>query len=285
MSNISIEKKHILVAGNEPQNLAELKMELVDSFDISIAATGSTALMALENYNIEAAVIHVGENRENSFSMFAEISEPVNSKHIPVLFLTENDSANDEADAFAAGAVDYTVRKPSGANALISRINLRILAGENERRIARDAYRLPATATGAEAVLVDKIILVVDDIELNRELIEGMLFEIDGLALDFAGDGKEAVRKFSEAPDRYSLILMDVQMPVMDGIDATRAIRNVAYKNAREIPIIALTADVEEADVASYLAAGMNDFLKKPMDFSLLLNMVSKYCDYLTPQM
>ena len=278
MSSIFSEKKHILVISNEPHVLAELKMELIASFDVSIAATSATALAALEKHYIEATVIHIGENRETAFSVFSDISASANSNSVPVLFLAEKDNVDDETRALLAGAVDYAVRRRGGADALINRVSLRILAGENERRVNSDACEPLSLAADPETILADKTILVVDDVELNRDLIEGMLSEIDNLTLDFAGDGKEALEKYSDAPDRYALILMDVQMPVMNGIDATKAIRSLTFDNAREIPIIALTAGVEEEDIASYLEAGMNDFLKKPMDYSLLLSMVSKYC-------
>ena len=278
MSSIFSEKKHILVISNEPRMLAELKMELIASFEVSIAATCATALAAMDKHHIEAAVIHIGEDRENAFSVYSDISASANNKGVPVLFLAEKDNVDDEARAFLAGAVDYAVIKRNGAEALINRISLRILAGENERHVNSAACEPLSSAADPETVLADKTILVVDDVELNRDLIEGMLFEIDSLTLDFAGDGKEALEKYTDAPDRYALILMDVQMPVMSGIDATRAIRSLDFDNARDIPIIALTAGVEEEDIASYLEAGMNDFLKKPMDYSLLLNMVSKYC-------
>ena len=278
MSDKHIEKKHILVVSNEPRVLAELKMELMDSFDVSIAANSATVLTALDKYDIKAIVNHIGESRENAFSIIADTSESARKKCVPILLLAETDNTDVENDAFLAGAADYAVRRQGGSSAFIRRINNRIHDGENERIILNGDCGLQPSSFDREAMLAGKTILIVDDVELNRALIEGMLCEIGGLTLDFAEDGEEAVRKYTEAPGRYALILMDVQMPVMDGIGATIAIRGLAFGNAREIPIIALTAGVEEEDIASYLEAGMNDFLKKPMDYNLLLNMVTKYC-------
>ena len=277
MNDIYTAKKHIFVVSNEPRSLAEIKMELTDSFDVSIAANGATVLAASEKYEIDAVVIHIGVSRENAFYVFNDIFKAVKNKGVPILFLAERDNVDDEKDAFSLGAADYAVRKRDGVSALVSRIALRILAGENERQVLSDEGGSPSLAAVPEALPDDKTILVVDDVALNRDLIEGMLFEIEGLSLDFAGNGEDAVQKYSQTPNRFSLILMDVQMPVMDGIDATRTIRGLPLENAREIPIIALTAGVEEDDVASYFDAGMNNFLEKPMDYNLLVNMVSKY--------
>ena len=278
MSSEFNEKKRVLVISNEPLVLAELKMALMDFFETSITATSDAALAALESYEVAVIIICIGESRDYAFSLFAGISGAAKSKSVPVMFLAGKDNGDDEAEAFNLGAVDYAVRRSAGAGALTSRINLRINSAENERFISYGEYDQRSSDITPETILADKTILIVDDVELNRELIAGMLSGIDGLTLDFAGDGEEAVKKYAENPNKYLLILMDVQMPVMSGTDATKTIRNLAYETAREIPIIALTAGVEEEEIASYLEAGMNNFLKKPMDFNQLLNMVAEYC-------
>ena len=279
MSNVYIEKKHILVVSVEPLVLAEIKKELIDSFDVNIAATSATALAALEKFETAAIVIYIGEDRDSAFSVFNDISEAAKADNIPIMFLALKGDYRDEADVFAAGAVDYTVRRRGDLSALISRITLRIRASENEKRMMSCEIETQNDAASPETILSDKTILVVDDVELNRDLIEGMLYGIEGLTLDFAGDGEEAVEKYKSAPDRYALILMDVQMPIMNGTEATTAIRSLAFENSREIPIIALTAGVEEEDIALYLEAGMNDYIVKPMDYDQLLRMVSRYCN------
>ena len=279
MNDAPEDRKHILIVSAEPLVLAEIKMELIDAFHVSIAATSATALSALDKYKISAIIIYIGGDRDSAFTVFSDISAYVKNEGIPVLFLAENGNNNDETEAFSAGAVDYAVRRSGRHDAFVHRVNLRIYASDILRRVQRGEPEQEAPqAVTPETVLADKTILVVDDVELNRDLIEGMLCGISGLTLEFAGDGDEAVQKYMDAPDRYSLILMDVQMPVMNGTDATKAIRVSGHKNARDIPIIALTAGTEERDIAAYLASGMSDYLKKPMDYDLLLNTVSKYC-------
>ena len=277
MSGIPFEKKNVLIISSEPHVLAEIKMELMGHFDVSIAAAGAAALATLEMYSVAAVVIHIGESTENAFSAFAGIFEFVYCKKIPVIFLAEKGNDEDENAAFMIGAVDYTVRRHGAARSLISRIKLRIEASECEERFFKDEPPAPYVAVNPETVLNHKTILVVDDLELNRDIVAGMLSKIEGLTLDFAGDGREAVGKFAGDPDRYSLILMDVQMPDMDGLDATRAIRSLNCENARDIPIIAATASTEENEIELCLEAGMDAYIEKPMDYDKLLTVVARH--------
>ena len=108
--------------------------------------------------------------------------------------------------------------------------------------------------------------LVVEDNELNREIAVGLL-EATGAAIETAENGREAVDKFAASlPGYYDLILMDVQMPVMDGHEATRTIRALDRRDAGEIPILAMTANAFSEDVEKSLASGMNGHISKPID-------------------
>lgn len=112
-------------------------------------------------------------------------------------------------------------------------------------------------------------VLVVEDNGINREIAMELL-KMTGIAVDYAEDGKEALDKFMSDGDRYDLILMDVQMPVMDGYQATVRIRSSSHPRAKSIPIIAMTADAFREDVVRASEAGMNGHLAKPIDQGLL---------------
>ncbi len=116
-------------------------------------------------------------------------------------------------------------------------------------------------------------ILLAEDIEINCEIVTSML-EPTQIEIDCAKNGEAAVRMFSEAPDRYDLIFMDVQMPKMDGYEAAVLIR----KLNKDIPIIAMTANVFKEDIEKCIAAGMNDHVGKPLDFD---DVMEKLCFYL----
>jgi CheY-like chemotaxis protein len=137
-------------------------------------------------------------------------------------------------------------------------------------------------------------VLLAEDVEINREILLALL-EPTKLVIDCAENGAEAVKRFSENPGGYDMIFMDVQMPEMDGYEATRRIR--AFEAARQalaetpggtrgespaegIPIIAMTANVFREDIERCLAAGMNGHLGKPLDLNEALG---KLREYLTP--
>ena len=119
----------------------------------------------------------------------------------------------------------------------------------------------------------EKKVLVVEDNLVNQMVIKGMLGKI-GVPFDLANNGQEALEKVGA--HAYDLILMDCQMPVLDGYSATEKIRKLE-SDAAKIPIVALTAHalVEEAQRCS--AVGMNDFLSKPLNMDVLRNMLEKW--------
>jgi signal transduction histidine kinase len=119
-------------------------------------------------------------------------------------------------------------------------------------------------------------ILLAEDVEINREIVLSLL-EPTEMEIDCAENGLQAVQKFSKEPDKYDLIFMDIQMPEMDGYEATRRIRAMELPKAKNIPIIAMSANVFKEDVEKCLDAGMNDHIGKPLDFNDILNKLNIY--------
>ena len=118
-------------------------------------------------------------------------------------------------------------------------------------------------------------ILIAEDNEINAEIVMAML-ETTEVIMDHVWTGREAVDKFKASPAGfYSLVLMDVQMPEMDGLEATRIIRNLPKEDAQTIPIIALTANAFRNDMENALQSGMNDYLSKPIDPDKLIRMIA----------
>ena len=116
-----------------------------------------------------------------------------------------------------------------------------------------------------------KRVLVVEDNELNTEIAQTLL-EQYGLAVETAADGRQAVEKFQSSADHwYDLILMDIRMPVMDGLEATKVIRHLPRPDAATVPIIAMTANVFDEDTKKSVASGMNGHLTKPIDLDALV--------------
>lgn len=129
-------------------------------------------------------------------------------------------------------------------------------------------------ACGQDDVLAGMHILAAEDNELNAEILKEML-EIVGASCEICENGAKVVEAFLHSrPGQYDLILMDVQMPEMNGYEATRAIRSSAHEMARTIPVIAMTANAFTEDIQDALKAGMNAHLAKPVDMNVLKNTI-----------
>jgi signal transduction histidine kinase/CheY-like chemotaxis protein len=129
---------------------------------------------------------------------------------------------------------------------------------------------------GAGAVdFTGRRILLAEDVDINREIVVTLLGPT-GLEIDCAENGAIAVRRFTENPELYDAILMDIHMPEMDGYEATRRIRASGLPRAGSIPIIAMTANVFKEDIERCLAAGMNGHVGKPLDFDIVIAKLSE---------
>lgn len=122
-----------------------------------------------------------------------------------------------------------------------------------------------------------KRILLVEDNELNREIAVEIIGST-GITIDTAINGLDAVHKVSQSEEGfYQIILMDIQMPIMDGYEATRQIRSLQRRDIAHMPIIAMTANAFSEDVTNAIKAGMNYHLAKPIDIGALMGILSKY--------
>ena len=142
--------------------------------------------------------------------------------------------------------------------------------------IVRLQLQAPDTTDDDRASLDGKIALFAEDVEINREIVIAML-EDTGLRFECAENGREALDMFRAAPGRYDVILMDINMPEMDGVEATRQIRALAAGEGARVPIIAMTANVLKSEVETYLAAGMDAHVGKPVDYAKLISTIEKW--------
>ena len=116
-----------------------------------------------------------------------------------------------------------------------------------------------------------------DDNQINLEIAQELL-SFTGAAVDVAHDGREAVERFGNSPaGYYSMVFMDVQMPVMNGYEATKAIRNMERADAGRVPIFAMTADAFAEDIELAKRAGMNAHFAKPLDIHVMLKEIRKH--------
>ncbi len=128
-------------------------------------------------------------------------------------------------------------------------------------------------STTSQQFLQEMQLLLVEDNEVNQEVMTSLLIR-QGATVEVAGHGEEALALLAQNPDRFDVVLMDIQMPVMDGLEATRRIRQ--NEQWHTLPVIAMTANVTRQDREHCLEAGMNDFISKPFNPSQLIQLLAQ---------
>ena len=184
----------------------------------------------------------------------------------PIIILTAYDWTDIEEEARMAGVTAFCA-KPL----FMSDLKSALLAANNlgEKEEAQPAW--------TQADFTGRRVLVVEDNELNREIAQAILEEA-GFAVESAPDGTDAVGMIRQAEEYYyDAVLMDVQMPVMDGYEATRTIRALPRQDVKDLPIIAMTANAMEEDKETALKNGMNAHIAKPLDIDLFIKTLGKY--------
>ena len=194
---------------------------------------------------------------QDSFETIRRIRKVVKNETTAVL-ITAYDAVEIEKEAVQSGASGVLI-KPLFASAITQAIS----SLRQERPLFDGKDSMNADFHG-------KRILLVEDNQLNREIAVELL-RITGAEVECAEDGVEALKLFSHSPtDYYDLILMDIQMPRMDGLEATRQIRGLGRSDAGSVPIFAMTANAFAEDEQKSKAAGMNAHLSKPLDVKIL---------------
>ena len=183
------------------------------------------------------------------------------SKNIPILILSSYDWAEIEDESEDSG-IDAFLPKPFFLKSFRQRVEHVLNRGlESEPELEEKA---------AQSVFCGMHILVAEDNEINSEILSELL-SMAGASCDVYENGRLAADAFERsAPGKYQLILMDVQMPVMNGYEATRTIRDTGHPEARTIPIIAMTANAFVEDIRDALESGMNAHVAKPVDMAVL---------------
>ena len=183
---------------------------------------------------------------------------------IPILLTSAYDWSDIEEEAKAAGANGF-ISKPLFRSGLYGKIN-ELLGTEVKAVEPTEDY----------SDLAGLNILIAEDNDINWEIISTML-SMFGITSERAENGRICTEKMAEATEgRYDLIFMDIQMPEMNGLDATRNIRKMENRWAASIPIIAMTADAFSENVAECLQAGMNGHIAKPVDLKLVIKEIRR---------
>jgi signal transduction histidine kinase/CheY-like chemotaxis protein len=276
----------VLAVDDDGDTLAYFK-EIAGRFGFScdLAAGGEEALSMIEEkgsydlYFVDWKMPGMG-----GLELTRRIRDKTDREFKPVVVMISAADLNAIEDEARSAGVDKFLSKPLFPSAIADLINeclgvKNLTHQEGGNSEALDSF------TGRR-------LLLAEDVEINREIVL-VLLEPTGLEIDCAENGAEALKKYREKPDYYDLILMDIQMPEMDGYETTRRIR--AFEEGRRekqasgvpgethkehpqgVPIIAMTANVFREDVERCLAAGMNDHVGKPLNLEEVLQALRKY--------
>jgi len=230
------------------------------------AESGEQALEMLANdKEYDMYFIDWGLPGMNGIELSRKITANAAHKSVVIIF-SSIDWHIIEDEARAAG-IDKFIPKPLFPSTIVDMINecigINNAIGQDDKQSYADDFS-------------GFTVLLAEDIEVNREIVMTLL-EPTSLNIECAGDGLEALEIFSAAPEKYDLIFMDIQMPVMDGYEATRNIRALPVPRAKTVPIIAMTANVFREDIEKCMLAGMNGHLGKPLDFDEVISRLRKY--------
>jgi len=256
-----------MVVDNDPDVLAYFK-EIMQDFGIhcDIAVSGEHALSLVEqNGHYHIFFVDLKMPVMDGIQL-ADKLKARSFKNSVIIMISAAEWRLIEENAWKAG-VDKFLPKPLFPSAIADSINEAL--GFEKRQVEEAQMDI-------SGIFKDRHILLAEDAEINCEIVKTVL-EPTLLEIDIAKNGKEALHMFRQAPEKYELIFMDVQMPEMDGYDATRHIRALDVPQAKQIPIVAMTANVFKEDVERCFAAGMNNHIGKPLDIKETLNILRTY--------
>ncbi|MDY6842821.1 MAG: response regulator, partial [Thermodesulfobacteriota bacterium] len=306
-----ISGKKVLIIDDNPTNL-NILTHLTESFGmIPLTFTqGEDALPALKNgleqgNGFDICLIDINMPGLNGYDLAKQIrKDSIFEKNIPLLALSS--SPNENAYNCLKAGFNGFLPKPVQRDKLLKMIEWLISEStEGTTRIAESKEdRIVTQHLIREETKHSVRILLVEDNPVNQKLAK-MMLEKGGYYVDLANNGKDALEKFTTTPHLYDLILMDIQMPEMDGVEATKKIREwekekifltqhstsmkktthgkhkiTTHKNSQsfnQIPIVAMTANAMKGDRESYLEAGMNDYIAKPYKRETVFEIVEKW--------
>jgi len=271
--DVNLNNVRMLTVDDDPEILSYTS-DIAHSFGVSCdtALSGEQALALVEKngpYHIYFVDWQMPDMDGIKLSRELKVRMPAESNSV-VIMISAAEWSSIAEEAKRAG-VDKFLSKPLFPSAIAEIISECLGIDKKQTEKAQSAH--------IANIFAKRRILLAEDVEINREIVLALL-EPTQLAIDCAENGAEAVRMFAEAPDKYDMIFMDVQMPEMDGYEATRRIRALDVPKALTVPIVAMTANVFREDIDRCLEAGMNSHVGKPLDFNEILEKLNEYLSH-----
>lgn len=223
----------------------------------------------IANYRIEVSDNGFGMNQDYVKTIFNSFSREEDSRTSKIQGTGLGMAITKRLVDLMGGSIKVKSKKGMGSTFTVD-LQFKIVATNDDIKICEDKNVNNIVKTEKAGILEGKHILVAEDNELNAEILSELL-GIIGVTCEICKNGKEVVETFEKSiPGKYDLILMDVQMPVMNGYDATKIIRESNHPMALKIPIIAMTANAFTEDIQEALESGMNAHIAKPISIDIL---------------
>jgi len=275
---INIADMRVLAVDDNP-DILEYFRDIMGRFGVKCdtAGGGEEALALIEKNGVyDFYFIDWKMPGMNGIELSRKIKERGTGKSV-VIMMSAVEQSIIEKEIWDAG-IDKFVPKPLFPSVIADAIN---------ECLGLESVRKDLATTDKADNFEGYTILLVEDVDINREIVLTLL-EPTSITVDCAENGEIALKKFAADPDKYNMIFMDVQMPEMDGYEATRKIRAIEEERRsspngpndparKPVPIVAMTANVFREDVEKCLAAGMNDHVGKPLDLNEVLDKLRGY--------
>jgi CheY-like chemotaxis protein len=206
----------------------------------------------------------------NGFQVIEQVRDSLKE---PPLFIALSPTLERDAGKCEAAGFDGFQAKPVRRERLVQMIGRLLGEGGKVSTESESQRRMHTQYSVREAMKHSVSILLAEDNPVNQKLAVLMLGKA-GYTVDVAGNGKEAVEKYSGSPEKYDMIFMDVQMPEMDGKEATRKLRSLGFN---QVPIVAMTAHAMKGDREMCIESGMNDYITKPIKREKVFDIIKQY--------
>ena len=269
IGEMKLDSMDVLIVDDD-EILLKTAKDTLESLNLKVdmASSGLEAISMIkhnneENKNYDIVIVDLKMPNMDGIETIRKIKSEIDS-NIPILLISAYDSSDIEDEAKSLG-INGFLSKPLFKSTLYDKIS-EILGKEKE------SIETESDNSDLEGISI----LVAEDYDINFEIISTLL-SMYGIKVDRACNGKECVDKMKEAKyGDYLLIFMDIQMPKMNGLDATRMIRSLDDPWKSNIPIIAMTADAFSENITECMNAGMNGHIAKPIDINLVIKEIRR---------
>jgi len=269
-----LQSKKVIIADDNEVNLEILKNTLkVAGMDVAAFNNAKNVMCEInqaaeKNQPFDIGVFDVMMPDMNGYELAQEIRSSI-AGNMPLLAFSSSPegSAKKSREAGFNGFLPKPINRTKLLAMIAHLLGGKSKAGEKQPPELVTQYSMLENQKGAVSILL------AEDNLVNQKLAEKLLTKA-GYSVDIANNGQEAVDKYVATPDKYDLIFMDVQMPVLNGLEATMMLREKGFK---ELPIIAMTANAMKEDRSKCLSSGMNDYIAKPIKRELVFEMLKKW--------